>query len=111
MKKILLPIVLSVGMLTISSAYAAEMMDASHNWNSPISAIDKAIKEAKAENKKAKKVGFEWRDTGKMLKKAAKLAKAGQKEAAIKLANKAKRQAINAQHQALVAKSAGPHLF
>ena len=111
MKKILLPIIIAVSVLTTFTTHAAEMMDSKHNWNSPMSATAKAIKDAKSENKKAKKVGFEWRDTGKMIKKANKLAKAGKKGKAVKLANKAKRQAINAQHQALTAKGAGPHLF
>ncbi len=60
-----------------------------------------AIKSAKEENKKAAAVGYEWRDTGKILKKAEAAAKKGDNEEAIKLANKAKTQASLAikQHQ------------
>jgi hypothetical protein len=60
-----------------------------------------AINSAKAENKKAAAVGYEWRDTGKLLKKAEAAAKKGQNDEAIKLANKAKTQASLAikQHQ------------
>lgn len=67
-----------------------------------------AIDAATAENKKAKKVGFEWRDTGKFLKKASKLAKAGKDKKAIALANKAKKQAVLAQQQAQDQANAGP---
>ncbi len=55
-----------------------------------------AIAAAKAANKKAKSVGFEWRDTGKMIKKAEKALKEGDDAKAIKLANKAKKQAESA---------------
>jgi nucleoid-associated protein YgaU len=52
-----------------------------------------AISAAKAANAKAKAEGYQWRDTGKLIKKAEKALKAGNAEKAIKLANKAKRQA------------------
>jgi hypothetical protein len=63
------------------------------------------IKEAKAENDKAKKMGYEWRDTGKFLKKAE-----SEKDAkkALKLAKKALKQAKDAQIQAEKYKAAGP---
>ncbi|SMN12170.1 histone protein [uncultured Candidatus Thioglobus sp.] len=63
-----------------------------------------AISAAKAENKKAKKARFEWRDTGKFIKDAK---KAGGKKC-LKLANKAKGQAILAQKQAVDQANAGP---
>lgn len=116
MKKILLPIILATATVfalssTIVSANTSGLHNKTHNWNFSTPPVDLTIKAAVSENRKAKRVGFEWRDTAKMIKKAKKLAKAGKIAAAIKLANAAKRQAINAQHQALVAKSAGPHLF
>ncbi|VAW91356.1 hypothetical protein MNBD_GAMMA21-359 [hydrothermal vent metagenome] len=55
-----------------------------------------AIAAAKKANKEAKSVGYEWRDTGKMIKKAEKALGAEEYEKAIKLANKARRQAENA---------------
>ncbi len=58
-----------------------------------------AINAAKAANKKASAVGYEWRDTGKLLKKAETLAKKGENEDAIKLANKAKSEAMLAVKQ------------
>lgn len=63
------------------------------------------LKDAAAENDKAKAAGFEWRDTGKMLKKAK-----DEKDAkkALKLAKKALQQAKLAQKQAEVEKDAGP---
>ena len=61
---------------------------------------DKAIADAKAANKKAKGKGYEWRDAGKMIKKAEKANNGGDSTMAIKLANKAKRQGEIAVHQA-----------
>ncbi len=59
-----------------------------------------AIADAKAANAEAKSVGYEWRDTGKLIKNAeAKLAE-GDTDGAIKLANKAEEQANIAFSQA-----------
>ena len=58
-----------------------------------------AIAAAKSENAQAKKMGAEWRDTGKLLKKAEAAMKAGDEAKAIKLADKARRQAEIAQKQ------------
>ncbi len=63
------------------------------------------MKDAKAENAKAIEMGYEWRDTGKFLKKASEEKDA---EKAIKLAKKALKQAKNAQKQAETYKAAGP---
>jgi len=67
--------------------------------------LEDVLAEAKAENKKAAEVGFEWRDTGKFIKKAE-----AEKDAkkAMKLAKKALHQAKMAQVQAETAKTAGP---
>ncbi len=58
-----------------------------------------AISAAKAANAKAKAENYEWRDTGKLIKKAEKAMKAGDNAKAIKLANQAKLQAENAVKQ------------
>ena len=55
-----------------------------------------AIAAAKKANKDAKAVGYEWRDTGKLIKKAEKALADEDYAKAIKLANKAKRQAESA---------------
>ena len=60
------------------------------------SSAEQAIADAKAANKRAKAVGYEWRDTGKMIKKAEKALEAGNDAEAIKQANKAKKQAEDA---------------
>lgn len=60
------------------------------------SPAEQAIADAKAANKKAKAVGNEWRDTGKFIKKAEKALEAGDEEKALKLANKARKQAEDA---------------
>jgi len=59
-----------------------------------------AIADAKAANAEAKAVNYEWRDTGKLIKKAEAKMKAGDDAAAIKLANKAEQQANIAVAQA-----------
>ena len=52
------------------------------------------IKAAKAAQKKANSVGGEWRDTGKMIKKAEKLLKEGKAKEAAKLAQEAEAQGM-----------------
>lgn len=67
-----------------------------------------AIKAAKEAQKKAKSIGFEWRDMGKMIKKAEELAKDGKEKKAIKIANKVAGQLEAIEKQAEAAKTAGP---
>ena len=57
------------------------------------SASSVAIADAKAAINKAKSVGYLWRDTEKMLKKAEKLASQGKEDEAVKEANAARNQA------------------
>lgn len=59
-----------------------------------------AIADAKAANKKAKALNYEWRDTGKIIKKAEAAFDDGDADEAIKQANKAKKQANDAIAQA-----------
>lgn len=77
-----------------------------HNKNDAAS----AIMAAEQANKKAKKAEFEWRDTGKIIKKAKKAAKEGEFDKAVKQANKAKKQAQMALKQAKAAKKARPRI-
>ncbi len=72
------------------------------------SATKTAITAAKNARKSAKKVGFEWRDMGKLIKKAEAAAKAGKSKKAIQIANKVVRQGQQAQLQAKLAMTAGP---
>ena len=55
-----------------------------------------AITAAEHENSRAKKKNYEWRDTGKIIKKAKAALKKGDFDGAVKLANKAKKQATSA---------------
>jgi nucleoid-associated protein YgaU len=57
---------------------------------------EQAIANAKAANADAKAVGYEWRDTGKIIKSAEKALADGNEDEAIKLANKAEKQARDA---------------
>lgn len=71
------------------------------------SALD-AIKAARAAQKEAKAVGFEWTAMGKMVKKAEALAKEGKDKKAIAIANAVVKHGKAALKQAALAKSAGP---
>ena len=57
-----------------------------------LASADKAISAAEAAQKEASKVGYEWRDTAKMIKQAKKLAKQGKTDKAISLAKQAEQQ-------------------
>lgn len=70
---------------------------------------ESAILAAEHETNRAKAKGFEWRDTGKLIKKAKAAVKEGDFDKAMKLAGKAKRQSTNALAQAEEQKNAGPH--
>jgi len=67
-----------------------------------------ALADAKMSLKKATKANYVWRDSSKILKKAAAAAKSGDFETATKLAMKAKRQGELAVAQAESQKNAGP---
>ena len=67
-----------------------------------------AIEMAKQETAKAKKVNYEWRDTGKIIKKAEEAMKKEDYATADKLANKAKTQSMLALQQYQEQKNAGP---
>lgn len=71
-------------------------------------AVSDAIAAAKAAQKEASALQFEWRDMGKSIKKAEALAKEGKKDKAIKLANKIAKQIEAIRKQAAIAKTAGP---
>ncbi len=63
-------------------------------------AAEQAIAEAKAANAEAAALGFEWRDTGKLIKDAQAAYDAGDYDKALALANQALAQAEEAQRQA-----------
>lgn len=67
-----------------------------------------AIAAAEDARKAAAEVGFEWRDTKKMIKEAQAALDAGEKEKAMKLADAAKMQGEMGLKQAELAKEAGP---
>ena len=58
-----------------------------------------AIADAHATTKKVAKVGYQWRDTGKMIKKAEEAAAKGDNDAAVKLAREAEEQSKDAYAQ------------
>ncbi len=66
---------------------------------SVFASADKAISNAESARKAAAQIGYEWRDTGKLIKKARELAAAGKTEQAIALAKKAEQQSLDAVQQ------------
>lgn len=68
-----------------------------------------AIIAATHQNKRAAKKSYEWNNTRKWIKKAKAAMKKGDYDKAVKLANKAKREATLALIQAEDQKNAGPH--
>ena len=85
---------------TTKTDTAAEAAASTAPAGSDQQAYEMALAAAKAEIKKASAVGGEWRDTGKIMKKAEKAAAEGNYGTATKLAEKAKFQAIKGQEQA-----------
>lgn len=63
-------------------------------------AYDKAYQEAEAARQQAAAVGYEWRDTAEILKKAALAAEKGDYDQAVELAEQAKMQGERAFSQA-----------
>jgi len=84
---------------TATTTQAGTSKAASTAKAGPSAAAKNAIYSAKVKNGRAKKVGYEWRDTGKLIKKAEKAAAKGDNKKAIALANKARDQAAAAIEQ------------
>ncbi len=87
---------LAVALLTVSMAVGCasqQKQDTAPAADTGPSASSAAIANAKAAIKKATSLGYVWRDTGKILKKAEAAAKKGDESAAVKLANEARTQA------------------
>ncbi len=92
-------------------AQAASQANAGPRFDEIVARIqgaEQAIAEADAARKAAAKVGFEWRDTGKMINKARRAADASHYGKATRLARKAKFQGEAGQLQAVEQANAGP---
>jgi len=70
--------------------------------------VKSAIKAAKESQKEAASLGFEWRDTGQIIKNTESAVTAGKDKKAIKLANIIIDQIGSVRKQAALAKNAGP---
>ena len=90
---------LAVGIFLTGAVQAAEKDQAAE--------FKAAVEKADASRKKAASVGGEWRDTGKMIKKAKAAAKEGDYNKALKLANTAYRQGELGYNQAMSQKGVG----
>ncbi len=92
---------LLAGCATENTEEVAPTADKSDTMKAGANAAAKnAIYSAKIKNSRAKRAGYEWRDTGKMIKAAEKAAANGDNDKAVKLANAARDQANNAIAQA-----------
>ena len=102
MRKLMI-ILMAATALTISACAAS---GPSHTEND----AKGAITAAEHQTKRAAKHFYEWRDTGKLIKKAKAALKAKDYNKAVKLANKAKAQSTMALQQYEDQKNAGPHM-
>jgi len=84
------------GLIAMTFAVAIGCSSTSDSGQSQEQAAKDAIAAAKEVNQRAAAVGYEWRDTGKLIKSAEKALADSNYEEAIKLANKARTQAENA---------------
>lgn len=71
-------------------------------------AFEQALQEAVAALDKADSVGYEWRDSRKILEQAKQAAAQGKLEQAIELAHVAEHQGVAAYEQYLAGRKAGP---
>lgn len=96
--------------LALASALAMSLAACQSAPTKTAADADMAIKAASATNNKAKSLYAEWRDTGDLLKDAAAAKKKGDFDKAVKLANKAGKQAENALAQHESQKNVKPRL-
>lgn len=96
--------------LLVASAIALSLVACQSAPTKTLNDANMAIKSATKANGAAKKLYVEWRDTGKILKKARKAKGKGNFDAAVKLAKKAEKQAKNAVAQYRSQKNLKPRL-
>ncbi len=99
LKKQLATLLLTSALVSVSCAAKSPKQDTA--------SANQAIAAAEAARKKAGSVGGEWRDTGKLIKKAKAAAEKGENEKAIKLATQARKQGELGYQQAMDQKNAG----
>lgn len=80
----------------VSTVFAAAVLSFGIGSSASADDFTAAWEAAEAKRKEAAAVGYEWRDTGKMLKKAKEEAEAGNTEAAMKLVAKAHEESMDA---------------
>lgn len=110
MKNILLTTVVALALSSLSVQADLLKVEHEHNWKNT-SNYASVLKSTKAEQRRVKKVGFEWNTIKKLMKSAAKKHKAGNDKSAIKLLMTAKDHAILGQQQAKDQANAGPVSF
>ncbi|HGG59789.1 MAG TPA: SoxXA-binding protein [Gammaproteobacteria bacterium] len=111
MKKLLSVLAVMLSVVSVS-ACASSVTAEKTVKKAEASALDPtvmaALEAANAARKKAASVDGEWRDTGKLIKKAKALAEKGKTAEAIKLAKKAQQQGELGYAQAKAQANAGP---
>jgi starvation-inducible outer membrane lipoprotein len=96
--------------LAVAGAIALSLVACQSAPTKTLNDANMAIKSATKANGAAKKLYVEWRDTGKILKKARKAKGKGDFDTAVKLAKKAETQAKNAVAQQRSQKNVKPRL-
>jgi hypothetical protein len=96
--------------LISTKSFATALLIATLSLGTAFAGDDAAtvLVEAKKSTDAAKKAGFEWRDWGKMYKKADAAIKGGKADVALKIAKQLVFQGKAAQAQAEASKNAGP---
>lgn len=99
-----------ISKLAVASILALSLAACGSSPTKSLNDANMALKSAMKANGAAKKLYVEWRDTGKLLKKARKAKKNGDYDKAVKLAGKAKRQALNAVAQRKAQRNTKPRI-
>jgi len=109
MKKTLIIAAVAASLIALSGCQSQETKSAAAPAAKSAAqmSFETALASASAATKKANKAGNEWRDTGKIIKKAKAAAKKGDYKTANKLAKKAEQQSVIALQQAKEQKNAG----
>ena len=103
MKKALIPM-LALGVVMTACAAPSDKAAATDPQ------VAQAIQAAEQATARVAEVGYEWRDTGSILKKAKEAAEQGKDDEALALATEARQQSENAWAQYEQNKDAGPRL-
>ncbi|RMG49832.1 MAG: SoxXA-binding protein [Gammaproteobacteria bacterium] len=99
---------LALGTLLLAGCAGTQTASNEQGPDPRMAAFEETLKAVEAERKKAASVGGEWRDIGKIIKKAKAAAAKGDFDKASKLLEEARFQARMGYQQAMEQRNAGP---